>query len=55
MRAAAASGEAVYIISANEQFVFKRVQPKTWQGALKGKIRIKGDLLTTDQTWEATI
>lgn len=54
MRETASRGEAVYVVSATEQFVFKRVQPATWQGALKGKVKIKGDLLSTGLKWEAS-
>jgi hypothetical protein len=54
MKATAAAGEAVYIVSAGEQFVFQAVKPKTWQGALKGKARIMGNLLSTGLAWEAS-
>lgn len=27
---------------------------RTWQGALKGKATIKGDLFSTDLDWEAS-
>lgn len=33
---------------------FQRVQPKTWQGALKGRAQITGDLKTTGLEWEAS-
>jgi hypothetical protein len=54
MKAKAAAGETVYIVSAGEQFVFQAVKPKTWQGALKGKARIIGDLFTTGLVWETS-
>ena len=54
MKARAAAGETVYIVSAGEQFVFQAVNPKTWQGALKGKARIVGDLLSTGLAWETS-
>ena len=54
MKAKAAAGEAVYVLSAGERFVFQVVKPQTWQGALKGKARIAGDLFTTGLNWEAS-
>ena len=54
MKAKAAAGETVYIVSAGEQFVFQAVKPKTWQGALKGKARITGDLFSTGMAWETS-
>jgi hypothetical protein len=55
MKAKAAHGEVVRIISEGEEFVFRAVKPRTWQGALKGKIKIKGDLFTTGLKWEASL
>jgi hypothetical protein len=52
MKAKAAAGETVYIVSGGEEFMFQAVKPKTWQGALKGKARIAGDLFSTGLTWE---
>ncbi|TAJ77443.1 hypothetical protein EPO44_20775 [bacterium] len=54
IREAAAAGERVYVTSGNQKFLFTRVQPKTWQGALKGKVKIVGDLFSTGLNWEAT-
>jgi hypothetical protein len=54
MKTKAAAGETVYIVSAGEQFVFQAVKPKTWQGALKDKARIAGDLLNTGLAWETS-
>jgi hypothetical protein len=54
MKAKAAAGETVYIISADKQYIFQAVKPKTWQGALKGKAKIKGDLLSTGLAWETS-
>ena len=54
MKAKAAAGETVYIVSAGEQFLFQAVKPKTWQSALKGKAKINGDLLGTGLAWETS-
>jgi hypothetical protein len=54
MKAKAAAGEPVYIVSDGAQFVFQAVKPKTWQGALKGKAKIAGDLFSTGLTWESS-
>lgn len=54
MREAAASGEPVYVTSGDQEFLFQRVQPQTWQGALKGKAKIVGDLYSTGLDWEAS-
>lgn len=54
MKAKAKSGEAIFISSGSEEFVFQVVKPKTWQGALKGKAKIKGDLFSTGLEWEAS-
>ncbi|MCZ7635047.1 MAG: hypothetical protein M5U12_02645 [Verrucomicrobia bacterium] len=54
IREAAAAGEPVYVKSGSQEFVFQRVQPKTWQGALKGKVKITGDLHSTGLDWEAS-
>ncbi len=52
MKAKAAGGEVVHIVSAGEEFVFRAAEPKSWQGALKGKARITGDILSTGLPWE---
>lgn len=54
MKARARSGEAIYISSGPEEFVFQVVKPRTWQGALRGKGQIKGDLFSTGIEWEAS-
>ena len=37
MKAKAKTGEAIYVTSGAEEFLFQAVKPRTWQGALKGK------------------
>lgn len=54
MKARARTGEAIYVSSGGEEFVFQVVRPRTWQGALRGKAQIKGNLLSTDVEWEAS-
>ena len=54
MKAKAKTGEAVYVTSGAEEFVFQAVKPKTWQGALKGKAKIVGDIFRTGLEWEAS-
>ena len=58
MKAKAKSGEAIYVTSQTEEFVFQAVKPKTWpktwQGALKGKAKIADDLFSTGIAWEAS-
>lgn len=54
MKAAAKAGEPVFITSGDEEFVFQAVQKRTWQGALKGKGKIVGDLFGTGLDWEAS-
>ena len=54
MKAKAKAGEAIYVTSGSEEFVFQAVKPKTWQGALKGKGRITGDIFSTGLDWEAS-
>jgi hypothetical protein len=54
MKAKAASGEIVTIVSGGQEFVFQAVKPRTWQGALKGKVKIKGDIFSTGLEWEAS-
>jgi hypothetical protein len=53
IKAKAAAGETLYIIADGEEFAFHIVKPKTWQGALKGKARIMGDLFSTGLDWES--
>ncbi len=54
MKARAAAGETVYIVSDGEEYVFRSVKQKTWQGALKGKAKITGNLFSTGLAWEAS-
>ncbi len=54
MKAAAKAGEAVFITSGDEEFVFQAVSKRSWQGALKGKGKIVGDLFSTGLDWEAS-
>jgi hypothetical protein len=54
MKAAAKAGEPVFITSGDEEFVFQAVQKRSWQGALKGKGKIVGDLFSTGLNWEAS-
>jgi hypothetical protein len=54
MKARAAAGETVHVVSDGEQFVFQSVKPITWQGALKGKGKIAGDLFSTGLDWAAS-
>jgi hypothetical protein len=54
MKAKAKSGEAIYVTSGKEEFVFQAVTPKTWQGALKGKGRIASDIFSTGLELEAS-
>ena len=54
MKAAAKAGEPVFITSGDEEFVFQAVQKRSWQGALKGKGKIVGDLFSTGLDWEAS-
>jgi hypothetical protein len=53
MKARARSGEAIYVSSGSEEFVFQVVKPRTWQGALRGEGKIKGDLFSTGVEWGA--
>ena len=54
MKAKAQTGEAIYVTSGAEEFVFQAVKPKTWQGALKGKAKRVGDLFSTGLDREAS-
>jgi hypothetical protein len=54
MKAKARAGETVRILAGAEEFVFQAAKPRTWQGALKGKAKIKGDLFSTGLSWEST-
>lgn len=54
MKAHAAAGEPVHVVSGGREFVFQVIKPKHWQGALKGKARINGDLFSTGLTWEVS-
>jgi hypothetical protein len=54
MKARARTGEAIYVSSGTEEFVFQMVRPRTWQGALRGKGQIKGDMLSLGVEWETS-
>lgn len=54
MKAAAVKGETVTIISDGQEFIFRAAKSRTWQGALKGKMKIKGDIFSTGIEWEAS-
>ena len=54
MKAKAKTGEAIYVTSGAEEFLFQAVKPRTWQGALKGKAKRVGDLFSTGVDWEAS-
>jgi hypothetical protein len=53
MKAKASSGQIVQIVSRGEEFIFQAVKSRTWQGAMKGKIKIKGSLFSTGIQWDA--
>jgi hypothetical protein len=54
MKEKAASGETVTVVSGSQEFIFRAAKPRTWQGALKGKVKIKGDIFSTGLEWEAS-
>jgi hypothetical protein len=54
IKAKAAAGEKVTVVSGDDEFVFQAAPKRTWQGALKGKGKIKGDLFTTGIQWESS-
>ena len=54
MKTKASQGETVRIVSGGEEFIFQAVKPKTWQGALKGKAKIVGDIFSTGIEWNAS-
>lgn len=54
MKAAAKAGEPVFVVSGDEEFVFQAVSKSSWQGVLKGKGRVVGDLFSTGLDWEAS-
>ena len=54
MKALASKGEKIVVVSRDEEFVFELTKRRTWQGALKGKVRIVGDILSTGIEWEAS-
>ena len=54
MKARARTGKAIQVSSGTEEFVFQVTKPRTWQGALRGKARINGDLFSTGVEWEAS-
>jgi hypothetical protein len=54
MKATATADEPVFITSGDEEFVFQAVQKRSWQGALKGKGKIVGDLFSAGLDGEAS-
>ena len=54
MKANASAGEKVTIVSGSQEYLFQAIPRKTWQGALKGKGKVKGDLFSTGLPWEAS-
>jgi hypothetical protein len=54
MKARAAGGETVTVVSDGQEFIFRVAKARTWQGALKGKVKIKGDPFSTGLEWEAS-
>jgi hypothetical protein len=54
MKAKAVAGERIQIVSGGEEFVFEAVKARSWQGALRGKGKIKGDLFSTGAEWESS-
>ena len=54
MKAAAAAGETVKDRFNGEEFIFQAAPKRTWQGALKGKGEVKGDLFGTGIRWNVS-
>lgn len=54
MKARAMAGEKLLINSDGDEFVFVAAKRKSWQGALKGKGEITGDIFSTGQKWESS-
>ena len=54
MKEKAAAGETVTVVSDGQEFIFRAAKSRTWQGALKGKGKIKGDIFSTGIEWEAS-
>ena len=54
MKAKTSAGITVHVESEGELFTFQSARPKTWQGSLKGKARIVGDLFSTGLKWESS-
>ena len=54
LKVKAAAGEKVEIQPEQEEFVFEAAPKRTWQGALKGKAKVNGDLFSTGFRWEAS-
>jgi hypothetical protein len=56
MKALASQGETIRIVSSAEEFIFQavKVKPRTWQGALKGKAKIVGNIFNTGIEWNAS-
>lgn len=54
MKARATGGEVILVTSDKAEFVFQSAKPRSWQGALKGRAKIKGDIFQTGLCWKAT-
>lgn len=54
MKAKASAGITVHVESEGELFTFQSARPKSWQGSLKGKARIVGDLFSTGLNWDSS-
>jgi len=54
MKARAKGGEVILVTSDAEEFLFQAAKPRSWQGALKGRAQIKGDIFQTGLSWNAT-
>ena len=53
MKQKAISGEKVTILSDGQEFIFQTAKPQNWRGALKGRVKIKGDIFSAGAQWEA--
>jgi hypothetical protein len=54
MKAKASAGEKIFIVSGGQEYVFQATEKRTWQGALKGKAVIVGDIFSTGDEWESS-
>lgn len=53
MKAKAAEGVTITVVSKGSEFEFKALKRRSWQGALEGKMMIKGDIFSTGIEWDA--